>query len=413
MNSKPLTTILVVIVALILVMGVCAGAFVAGVALAPKVNSQLASPMFQAAESTPATSDTTTTSTTDLFKPFWEAWTIVHEQYVDQPVNDEALMQGAIRGMMEALDDPHSSYMDPAQFSDAQAPLQGYSGIGAFVNTEGEFLTIIEPIKDSPAEKAGLMAGDKIIAIDGEDMTGVAPEVARLKVLGEAGTQVVLTIQREGVEQPFDVSVTRAEIKIPSVEYKMLDNGIAYVRLNAFSDSSTEELRAALQELMAQNPKGLIFDLRNNAGGYLSTAVDVASEFIKEGMITYEMYGDGSKDEFNASGKGIATDIPMVVLVNEWSASASEIVAGAIQDYGRAQLVGVTTYGKGTVQNWIPLSNDEGAVRVTIARWFTPEGRNITDTGLTPDVTVEISEEDIQAGKDTQLDKAIELLTNP
>ncbi|OGO42187.1 MAG: hypothetical protein A2W36_05405 [Chloroflexi bacterium RBG_16_58_14] len=381
--------------------------------MAPKINPQIASEVPQSVGGTPVASGTTTETITSLFVPFWEAWNIVHEQYVDQPVNDEALMQGAIRGMMDALGDPHSSYMDPAQYSDAQAPLEGYSGIGAWVNTDGDFLTIIEPMKGSPAEKAGLLAGDQILAIDGEDMTGIAAEVARLKVLGPAGTQVTLTILREGIEQPFEVSVTRAEIKIPSVEYEMLDNNIAYVHLLTFSDSSTEEMQAALQELMAQNPKGLIFDLRNNSGGYLLTAVDVASEFIKEGLVTYELYGDGTRDEYQSNGKGIATDIPMVVLVNEWSASASELVAGALQDYGRAKLVGVTTYGKGTVQNWIGLSKEEGAIRVTIARWYTPKDRNITEIGLTPDVVVEISDADAQAGKDTQLEKAIEILTTP
>ena len=409
MNSKPLVTVLVVIVGLVLATGTCAGGFVAGVALAPRINPQVDTQPTVVESGTPVQVG----STEELFVPFWEAWQIVHEQYVDQPVNDEALMQGAIRGMMDALGDPHSSYMDPAQYSDAQAPLEGYSGIGAWVNTEGEFLTIIEPMKDSPAEKAGLQAGDEILAIDGEDMTGIAAEVARLKVLGEPGTEVVLTIRREGVEEPFDVPVTRAEITIPSVEYEMLENDIAYVHLLTFSDSSTEELHAALQELMTQDPKGLIFDLRNNSGGYLVTAVDVASEFIEEGLITYEAYGDGTRDDYDASGKGIATDVPMVVLVNEWSASASELVAGALQDYGRAQLVGVTTFGKGSVQNWIALSNNEGAVRVTIARWFTPEGRNVSEVGLTPDVVVEISDEDTQVGKDPQLEKAVEILTTP
>ena len=164
-----------------------------------------------------------------LFKPFWEAWKIVHDQYLVQPVDDEKMMQGAIRGMMESLDDPHSAYMDPTEYSDATAPLEGYSGIGAWVNTEGEFLTITGPMKGSPAEVAGLKAGDQIIAIDGVDMTGTLPELARQKVLGEAGTQVILTVVREGVELPFDVPITRAQITIPSTEYRMLDNNIAYL----------------------------------------------------------------------------------------------------------------------------------------------------------------------------------------
>jgi carboxyl-terminal processing protease len=356
---------------------------------------------------------TPTYSNDELFKPFWEAWQIVHDQYLVQPVDDEKMMRGAIRGMMDSLDDPHSAYMDPVEYNDAQAPLEGYSGIGAMVNTEGEYLTITEPMKDSPAEAAGLKAGDQIIAIDGVDMTGTLPELARQKVLGEAGTQVILTILREGVEEPFDIPITRAQITIPSIESRMLDNNIAYLRLNTFSNTTGDELHSALQDLLAQNPLGLIFDLRYNTGGYLTAAIEVGSEFLSDGVVAYEEYSDGSRDTFNVTGDGIATKIPMVVLVNEWSASASELVAGALQDRGRAQLVGVTTYGKGTVQNWIPLSDNEGAVRVTIARWLTPNERNVTGTGLTPDVEVTVSDADTAAQIDTQLNKAIELLTQP
>jgi len=361
----------------------------------------------------PFATTTSSTSTEDLFKPFWEAWQIVHDEYLVQPVDDEKMMQGAIRGMMDSLGDPHSSYMDPVEYERASIPLEGYSGIGAYVNLEGDFLTITEPMKGSPAEAADLQAGDQIIAIDGEDMTGVLPELAHQKVLGPAGTQVVLTIRREGVEQPFDVTVTRAQITIPSTVYKMLDNNIAYIRLNAFSNTTGDELHAALEELLAQNPKGLIFDLRYNSGGYLDVAIQVGSEFLSDGVVTYEEYGNGTLDTFNVTGDGIATQIPMVVLVNEWSASASELVAGALQDRERAQLVGVTTYGKGTVQNWIALSENEGAVRVTIARWLTPNSRNVTGTGLTPDVEVKISDADVQAGIDTQLNRAMEILSQP
>jgi carboxyl-terminal processing protease len=352
-------------------------------------------------------------STDELFKPFWEAWQLVHDEYLVQPVDDEKMMQGAIRGMMDSLGDPHSAYMDPVEYSDASAPLEGYSGIGAWVNTEGDYLTITEPMKGSPAETAGLKSGDQIIAIDGEDMTGTLVELARQKVLGPAGTQVVLTILRQGVEQPFDVSVTRAQINIPSITYRMLDNNIAYVRLDAFSNTTGDELHAAIQELLNNNPSGLILDLRYNSGGYLDAAIQVGSEFLPDGVIAYEEYGDGTRETFNASGNGIATKIPMVVLVNEWSASASELVAGALQDRGRAQLIGVTTYGKGTVQNWIGLTDNEGAIRVTIARWLTPNERNVTGTGLTPDIEVTLSDADIEAGIDTQLNQAIDVLIQP
>ena len=362
----------------------------------------------------PVTTDSTTpVSEDELFKPFWEAWQIVHDQYLIQPVDDEKMMQGAIRGMMDSLGDPHTAYMDPVEYSDANAELEGYSGIGAWVNTEGEYLTITAPMKGSPAETVGLQAGDQIISIDGVDMTGILAEVARQKVLGEAGTQVTLTILREGVEQPFNVTITRAQITIPSTEYRIIENEIAYLRLSAFSSTTKDEIHSALLDLFSQNPRGLILDLRYNSGGYLAAAIEVTSEFLSDGVAAYEEYGNGSRETFYVSGEGIATEIPMVVLVNEWSASASEIVAGALQDQGRAQLVGVTTFGKGTVQNWIALSDNEGAIRVTIARWLTPNEHNVTDIGLTPDVEVTISDADIEAEIDTQLNRATEILSQP
>jgi carboxyl-terminal processing protease len=347
-----------------------------------------------------------------LFKPFWETWAIVHSQFVDQPVDDMAMMRGAIRGMLESLGDEHTSYMDPQEYDDANSGLEGsYEGIGAYVDTGGDFLTITSPIPGSPAENAGLKPGDKIIAIDGEDMTGVNPELARRKVLGPSGTSVVLTILREGNEEPFDVKITREKINIASVESKMLENNIAYIKLNTFGDTTSQDFKKQLGDLMDQNPKGLIFDLRNNGGGYLQTAVEIASQFIPKGVILYEQYGDGHKDSYEAIPGGLALDIPMVVLINKGSASASEIVAGALQDDSRAQLVGETSYGKGSVQNWIPLQDEQGAVRVTIAKWLTPEGRTIHKLGLTPDVVVELTDKDAAAKLDPQLDKAIELLS--
>ncbi len=346
-----------------------------------------------------------------LFQPFWEAWEMIHTQYVDQPVDDIALMQGAIRGMLEALGDEHTSYMDPQEFTDANAGLEGtYEGIGAYVDTSGDYLTIISPIKNSPAEAAGLRPGDRIIAIDGEDMTGIQPELARRKVLGPAGSLVVLTIQREGEEEPLNIEIQRATIVVASVEHEMLENNIGYLKLNTFGDTTSRELRAALEEIMGNNPRGLIFDLRNNGGGYLQTAVDVASQFIPEGVVLIERYGDGREDIYEARKGGLATDVPLVVLVNQGSASASEIVAGAIQDYGRGKLVGMTTFGKGSVQIWNPLSNNQGAVRVTIAKWLTPLERTIHEVGLEPDFEIDLTEEDFAEERDPQLDKALEVL---
>ena len=407
MNSKPLYTLVIALVAVVLLVGACSAGFLGGMALAPSRQGSNNTPVGPASDGTSQPQ-----GTDELFVPFWEAWQIVHDYYLEQPVDDTKLMQGAIRGMLESLGDQHSGYMDPQQYKDANADLTGYEGIGAFVNTEGEYLTIVEPISGSPAEAAGLVRGDQVIAIDGVDMTGTLPEAARMKVLGPAGTSVTLTILREGVEEPFDVTITRAKIIVPSVEYEMLEGNVAYIRLNSFSDTSVNELHAALEDLLAQEPVGLILDLRNNGGGFLTSAIDIGSEFIPEGVIAYEEYGDGTRDTYNASGDGIAYNIPMVVLVNEYSASASELVAGALQDYGRATLVGVTTFGKGSVQNWIPLSDEQGAVRVTIARWLTPKERWIHEVGLVPEYVVELTDEDLAAGNDPQLQKAIELLTN-
>jgi carboxyl-terminal processing protease len=347
-----------------------------------------------------------------LFVPFWEAWNIVHDQYVEQPVDDGVLMQGAIRGMLDALGDEQTFYMEPEIYQSESSSLQGqYEGIGAHVDTEGDYLTIVSPIEGSPAEKAGLMPGDKIIAIDGEDMTGVSPEEARQKVLGPAGTEVTLTVAREGESEPLKFVITRDEITLRSAEGKMLENGIGYVDINTFGDQTTRELRDALDIVLAQNPRGIVIDLRNNPGGYLTTAVEVTSEFVDDGVVLYEVYGDGRRDTHRVLGHGRATDIPLVVLINEGSASASEILAGALQDYGRAKLVGVKSYGKGSVQNWVPLSNDQGAARVTIAKWLTPKEQVIDHhVGLTPDVVVEMTQEDFAAGRDPQLDAAVQTL---
>lgn len=349
----------------------------------------------------------------ELFAPFWESWEIVHQRYVDQPVDDLKLMRGAIQGMLQALGDQHTAYMDPDEYQQATIPLQQeYDGIGAWVDTDAEFLTIVSPMPGSPAEAAGLKPGDQIIAVDGEDMTGIDGNLVIRRVMGPAGSKVVLTIRREvdGEEQVFDVEVIRAHITLPSVEGKMLDNGIAYVQIHRFAEDTRLELREILKELLDQKPTGLIVDLRYNPGGYLDTAIDVTSEFIGNGVIMYEQFGDGSRETYRARRGGLATEIPLVVIVNEGSASASEIMAGAIQDTGRGILVGTKTFGKGSVQDWIALSNNAGAVRVTIARWLTPNERLIHEIGIEPDVVVPLTEDDIQAGLDPQFDKAVEVM---
>lgn len=346
-----------------------------------------------------------------LFAPFWQAWDIVHREYVDQPVDDESMMRGAIEGALNALGDQHTTYMDPSTYEQANIPLQGsYEGIGAWVDTNAEYLTIVSPMPDSPAEDAGLKPGDRVIAVDGEDVTGIDANIVIRSVLGPAGTTVHLTIAREGESELLEFEIVRAEIEVPSIHSEMLEGDIGYIQLFSFSNETADDLRAAITDLQDQGMQSMILDLRGNGGGFLFSAIDVTSEFVQDGLILTERFGDGSEETYDANGRGLATEIPLVVLVDGGSASASEIVAGAIQDYDRGILVGETTFGKGSVQNWIPLDDEQGAVRVTVARWYTPNDRQIHEEGLEPDVAVEYTQDDFDAGEDPQLDEAIQIL---
>ena len=281
--NKAVKIALGVFVAIILLAGSFSGGFLAGHFVnlpggGTEVPVVVSTPDATQQSATPAELQT-------LFQPFWETWNIIHESYVDQPVNDVALMRGAISGMLAALGDQHTSYMDPDEFQQANSSLSGeYEGIGAYVDTTTEYLTVISPIPGSPAEAAGLRSGDAIIALDGKDMTGIDPELVRKQVLGPAGSVVTLTIKR-GAETPFDIKITRAKITVKSADGKMLENDIAYVQITTFGDKTTPELKTALETLMAQNPKGLILDLRNNGGGYLHTAVEVSSQSLPKDKV--------------------------------------------------------------------------------------------------------------------------------
>jgi carboxyl-terminal processing protease len=411
MNSSPWKFILLILALIIIIFGSFSGGFLVGQAF-PLLNQNNST-----ATTTTLTNSTFSTSSSEeldiLFQPFWETWNYVNDQYVDQPVDQTIMMRGAISGMLESLGDPHTSYMDPEMFRQQNTPLQGeYEGIGAWVDITGEYLIIISPMPNSPAEKQGLKSGDQIIAIDGEDMTGIEGNLVLRRILGKAGTEVTLSIFRPTTNETIEVTITRQKITIPSVTGEMLEDDIAYIQLINFGEKTHQDLRNILKDLLKQKPVGLILDMRNNGGGYLNTAIDVASEFVSQSPIMYEEFGDGERITYKAKPNGLATEIPLVVLINEGTASASEITAGAIQDYGRGVLVGKTSYGKGSVQNWVTLQNDQGAIRVTIARWLTPNERQINSLGLAPDYEIEITEEDIEAERDTQLEKALELLLN-
>jgi carboxyl-terminal processing protease len=345
------------------------------------------------------------------FAPFWEAWRKLQFGEVSLVSTYEDIFQVSLRGMVDGLGDEHTGYLTPNELQQSNLSLEGeYEGIGAWVDTTTEFVTIIAPMEGSPAEAAGLLPGDTVIAVDGRDMTGINGDVVISYILGPAGSQVTLTIEREGEPAPFDVTITRGRIFVASVESEMLPEGIGYVQLLTFGSDTASELHQQLEELLAQNPSGIILDLRNNGGGYLDTAVTTTSEFIDDGIVLFEEYGDGTREEYTSLGDGLATDIPLIVLVNGGTASASEILAGAVQDYERGTLVGETTFGKGSVQITRLLSNGQGALRITIARWLTPNERHIHGLGLEPDVVVALTEEDTAADLDPQLERAIELM---
>ncbi|MEE4194901.1 MAG: S41 family peptidase [Anaerolineae bacterium] len=345
-------------------------------------------------------------------QPLEDVWNQAYDQ-ATSTLNPDVMIQGAMRGMMTSLGDKHSMYLSPSELTQLSISQEGeYDGIGAWVDTSGDYITIISPMAGSPAETAGLKAGDIVIAIDGDDMTGINPDIALQRILGPAGSVIILTVEREGEPDPLDIEIIRAKITVPSVEYEMLDNDIAYLQLYQFGEHTSEDFIAALQDLEDQGAKGLILDLRGNGGGYLVTAVNVLSQFIEENTpVIYQVYGDGSEEVWNTNPGGIALDIPMVLLADGSSASASEITVGALQDLERATVIGTTTYGKGSVHYVLPLTDENGAVQVTIAKWLTPNKRYIHEVGLEPDVFIEFDEEAWENdGTDNQLEKAVEVL---
>ncbi|MBE0481124.1 MAG: S41 family peptidase [Dehalococcoidia bacterium] len=345
-----------------------------------------------------------------------EAWLAILEDYVDSENFDRTkLSQGAIRGMIEALNDPYTTYLDKEQYQISRQSLEGsFGGIGAEVTADrnGQII-IVAPIIGTPAQRAGIMSGDRVLAIDGESTEGMSMIQAILKIRGKPGTEVTLTILHEEGETPEDVIITREEIKLTSVTAKMLSGGIAHIEVYYFSSHTGSDFISALTGVLQNEAKGIVLDLRDNPGGVLSGAVDIASQFLKEGVVVMVSNGDEPKEVWEVEKGGLATDagFPLAVLINGASASASEVVAGALQDHGRAEIIGTTSLGKGTVNHFRQLS-DGSAIYISIARWHTPEGRRIEGQGIIPDQFVEMTPEDIEEGRDPQLERAIEYVRN-
>jgi carboxyl-terminal processing protease len=339
----------------------------------------------------------------EAFAAFCEAYDRLQDEYVDD-LDPDKLAEGALRGMFQyGVEDPYSGYMPPEQYQQALGDLSGsFGGIGAemaMTNTEDPAdlasctsfndvcrLVVVAPLADTPAEKAGLQSGDHVLAVDGESVEGSTVNDQVTKIRGEPGTQVTLTIQRDGGE-PFDLTITREEIVLQEVETRMIDEHVGYIALNGFSAPASEQFATGLRELLDDGADQLVFDLRDNPGGYIDAAQQIASQFLADGVIFTQESANDDVRRYEATGDGIATDpdLPLVVLINGGSASASEIVAAALQERGRATLVGEPSFGKNTVQVWGRLQND-GGVRITISRWFTPEHNSVAPDGIQPDI---------------------------
>jgi len=340
---------------------------------------------------------------------FWETWGIIEDKYALGPLDYEKMVYGATSGMVNSLEDPYTVFLSPSDKEEFDKDMEGeFEGIGAEIGIRDKFLTIITPLKDSPAEKAGLLPGDKVLKIDETESMGISLTEAVNLIRGEKGTEVILLVSREGLDDLKEIEITRDTIKTNTVEWKIIDNNIAYIEVSQFRADTVGEFDNSINNIIIKEPRGIIIDLRNNPGGYVSTLNSMASRFLDRGDVIFiEDFGD-EKKEYKATGGKKFTDTPIVILINGGSASASEIFAGALQENGIAKLVGETTFGKGLVQEVEEL-RDGSAVKVTIAKWLTPNGIDINKSGINPDIEVELSFDDYMNERDIQLDRALEL----
>jgi carboxyl-terminal processing protease len=355
--------------------------------------------------------DVPTAQETTSFKVFWEAWHIVQTDFFGKVPDARAMAYGAIRGALSTLNDPHTTLVEPQPRQLEKDNLKGsFGGIGALIGRDADNKVTLKPMVDSPAARAGMKEGDVLVKVDDKEL---APDISDQDVVvlirGPIGSQVKLTVSRTGATETLTLTVTREKIDTPTVSWKMMDDGTGYVAISLFGERTGKELQQALNELKAKQPKGLVLDLRNNPGGLLDAAVDVAGEFAGRKVILHERKKDGSETTYSGRTGADAPNVPLVILVNKNTASAAEIVSGALRDQQHAPLIGEKTYGKGSVQLVYDLS-DGSSLHVTVAQWYTPDNHQIQGQGLTPDTEAPLTDEDRAQNRDPQLDKALEYL---
>lgn len=344
------------------------------------------------------------------FQQFWDVWDKVRAKYVKQPVKDSELFYGALQGMVYGLGDPYSVFFPPKPAEEFAKSLAGeFGGIGAEIGNKNNQLVVVAPLPDTPAAKAGLRPGDKILAIDRRSTLGMDVSTAVDHIRGSTTTTVMLTLMRAGWDKPRDFTIHRATINVPSVIFSMRGGGVAYLRIMQFNDQTMPNLSRYIDSLKSRQAKAVILDLRNNPGGYLDSAVSMASEWIADGIIVSEKFSAGRETVHETEGLHRLAGMKTVVLVNGGSASASEIVAGALQDHKVATVVGEKSFGKGSVQEFENLP-DGSALKITVAEWYTPNGNNINEKGITPDTVVKEDFEKEAVGEDSMIDKAYEIL---
>jgi len=346
------------------------------------------------------------------FALFWKVWDLLKEKYVDKNSLDaQKLVYGAISGMLKATNDPYTTFFDPVETKSFDQDMKGsFEGIGAELGIKDKILTVVAPLDGSPAEKAGLMAGDKILKIDDKSTMDLGIDEAVNLIHGKKGTVVELTILRKGEENSRKIPITRETIIVKSIKFEMKADGIAYVKINKFSEEVDTEFNTAVSEIITKQAKGIVIDLRNNPGGFLDRTITMASRMIPAGkIVVMEEDSSGKRENLYTRGGDKLSAIPTVVLIDEGSASASEILAGALRDDQGIQLIGKKSFGKGSVQELIALPNNT-SVKITVAKWLTPKGDYIMEKGITPDIEVDLTADDYKNDRDPQLDKAIEVL---